>query len=221
MTADNKSIIFDYRALRLLIGIIAFSLPFVATLLATTPISSISASYYTEARDAFVGMLFVVGAFLLAYNGHTTRQKIASKVAAFAAVGIAVFPTACDMCNTSTVPVTCLQCETTYKSVIHFISAGTLFSILAYFCLGPFREKTKRQPGKKGRRAVIYLACGVIMLLSMLAAVLSELPPLKETFKGYDVIYWVELVALCAFGVAWIVAGKYLSPLVDAHERLT
>ena len=66
--------VFDYRALRLLMGLIALALPFIVTLVSSTQLSSISASYFTEARDAFVGMLFIVGAFLWAYNGHTLHR---------------------------------------------------------------------------------------------------------------------------------------------------
>ena len=70
MTNMNHNPVFDYRALRLFVGIIAFALPFVVIVLSPVPLSSISASYFTEARDAFVGMLFFVWAFLCAYNGH-------------------------------------------------------------------------------------------------------------------------------------------------------
>ena len=71
MTTNNSSAVFDYRALRLLVGLIAFALPIVVSLLSIKTLPSISASYHAEGRDAFVGMLFVVGAFLWAYNGHT------------------------------------------------------------------------------------------------------------------------------------------------------
>jgi hypothetical protein len=74
MSHSKRGIVFDYRALRLIMGLIAFSLPIVVTVLATGPLSSISAPYYTDGRDAFVGMLFIVGALLWAYTpscGHT------------------------------------------------------------------------------------------------------------------------------------------------------
>jgi hypothetical protein len=52
------------------VGVIAFSLPFVFSAIANSSLGSMSGSYYTSARDVFVGMLFIVGAFLWAYNGH-------------------------------------------------------------------------------------------------------------------------------------------------------
>jgi hypothetical protein len=84
MSSSNNRKVFDYRALRLLVGIIAFAIPICVTIISSDPLSSISA----------------------------------------------------------------------------FI----LFSILTYFCLGPFRKNTKGKGGKKGRRSIIYLICGLIMV---------------------------------------------------------
>lgn len=75
--APNPSgAVFDYRTLRLLTGLIALCLPFLVSLRASPELSSISASYYTEARDLFVGMIFVVAAFMWAYQGHSKRQPV-------------------------------------------------------------------------------------------------------------------------------------------------
>jgi len=93
--SETKSTVFDYRLLRFFIGFIAFALPIVVTIVASRDLSSISASYYTDGRDWFVGMLFIVGSFLLAYNGHSLKEEVASKLAAFAAFGVALFPTSC------------------------------------------------------------------------------------------------------------------------------
>ena len=139
--------VFDYRALRLLMGIIALSLPFVVSLIAFESLSSISASYYTEARDAFVGLLLIVGAFLWAYNGHGPKEAIASKIASVAAILVAIFPTSCADC---TVKIPTIFPVTKITPIIHYVAALCLFSILAYFCFGPFRKNTK---GKKGKKA--------------------------------------------------------------------
>ena len=129
-TSPHWSAVFDYRALRLLMGAIALALPFVVSLMAAEALTSISASYHTEgARDAFVGMLAVVGAFLWAYNGHFPKEALASKVAALSAILLVLFPTACDGCDMTT------------ASMIHGGAAFTLFSMLAYFSLGPFRQR--------------------------------------------------------------------------------
>ena len=206
MADGNKGVVFDYRALRLLMGFIALALPFTVSILSSSPLSSISASYYTEARDAFVGMLFVVSAFLWAYNGHSLKEAYASKIASLAAVFVAIFPTSCDLCKPE------------IKSFIHYGAAATLFAILAYFCFGPFRKNTKGKGGKKGRRSKIYFTCGCIMVGCMLGLVVTKLTVSEKMIKALSVTYWAEAIALCAFGFAWIVSGKYFSPFVDREE---
>lgn len=208
MTKTNKCIVFYYRALRLLMGFIALAPPFVVSLLSSTPLSSISASYYTEARDAFVGMLFVVSAFLWADKGHSLREAYASKIASLEAVFVAIFPTSCDVCQTE------------IESIIHYVAAVSLFAMLAYFCFGPFRKNTKGQGGKKGRRSKIYFTCGWIMVGCMLIVGVLELTISDETIKALSITYWAEAIALGAFGVAWILAGKYFRLLVDKEEAL-
>jgi uncharacterized membrane protein len=208
MNTTNINKVFDYRTLRLLMGIIAFTLPFIVTLISSTTLLSISASYYTEARDIFVGLLFVVSAFLLAYNGHTLKEAWASKIASFAAMVVAIYPTSCELC------------EPDIKSIIHYIAAAIFFSILAYFCLGPFRKNTRGQTGKKGRRAKIYFICGWIIIICMLIMGISKFTLPAEVQDSIYITYWGESVALWAFGVAWMVAGKVIPLLVDEEEAL-
>ena len=209
MTTQNRGTVFDYRALRLLMGLIAFALPFVVWLLSARPLSSISASYHTEARDMFVGMLFVVSAFLWAYNGHSPNEARLSKVASVAAILVAIFPTSCDLCETGGM-----------ASSVHYLAAGTLFAVLAYFCFAPFRRNTKGQKGKKGRRSKIYFVCGWIMVGCILSVFVANFTLSDETIQALRLTFWAEAIALVAFGVAWIVAGKYFGLLVDDDEAL-
>lgn len=208
MTTNDTSLIFDYKALRLLMGIIAITLAPIVSIIASMSLSSVSASYYTEARDVFIGMLFVVSAFLWAYNGHTVREALASKGASIAAILVALFPTRCP------------TCESDLTSIIHWTAAISLFAILAYFCFGPFRENTKDQQGKKGRRSKIYFACGTVMVGCMLLGLIAKFTLTRETMNAMSIIYWVEAIALSAFGIAWIVAGKSLSIFVDEDQKL-
>ena len=74
-TSESKQkLVFDYRALRLTVGLVAFGLPIVTWLISSASISSISASYHTGARDIFVGSIFVIGALFLHTTG-TLSQK--------------------------------------------------------------------------------------------------------------------------------------------------
>jgi len=189
-------------------GAIAFSLPLMVDIVASDELASISASYYTEARDLFVGLLFVVAALMLAYNGHNRRESIASKTAAIATAGVALFPTA---------P---LVGDSDWKSFVHYACAIVLFCILAYFCFGPFRERTKGRAGMKGRRARIYLTCGWVIVLSMVGLAIAKVLLPAAIVSTYKMTYWAEFAALWAFGIAWITAGKVLPFLVEPDEAL-
>ncbi len=208
MTAKNTSPIFDYRALRLLMGIIAFSLAPIVTIISSMSLSSVSASYHTEARDVFIGMLFVVSALLWAYNGHTVKEALASKGASVAAILVALCPTSCPTCKSDP------------TSIVHTVAAIILFATLAYFCFGPFRQNTKGRHGKKGRRSRIYFACGCVMVVCMLSGLIAKFTLTRETMDAWSVLYWVEAIALGTFGFAWIVAGKYFRIFVDEDEAL-
>jgi hypothetical protein len=212
MTDSNskQSPIFDYLALRLLVGVVAFSMPLFAKFNSSTPISSISGSYHTGNRDIFVGLTFVIGALLWAYNGHDSTQKVVSKLASIAAIITAIFPTAC------------YDCESDLNSNIHYGAAVFLFLTIAYFCLGPFRTSAK---GKRGiesqRRATIYLICGGIILASLLFAFAALFIWSSTERKVLAITYYVEWVSLWAFGIAWFVASKLFFPIfANEDERL-
>ena len=209
MKTNAQSILLDYRTLRLLMGLIAFLLPPVVTLIASTALPSISASYYTQARDEFVGLLFIVGSLWLAYNGRSTQEMRMSKVAALAAIGVAVFPESPG--NSS---------PGSWVSTAHVVCAVTMFSILAYFCFGPFRQFTKGQPGKKRLRSNIYLVCGWIMVGCMVFYALATRLLPGELVRELRLTYWTETIALAAFGVAWMVASKVFSVFADPEDKL-
>ena len=58
------------------------------------------------------------------------------------------------------------------------------------------------------------------MVVAMLVGLIAKLTLNDQTNSQWRVIYWVEAVALGSFGVAWIVAGRYIGFLVDKDEAL-
>jgi hypothetical protein len=209
--------VFDYLALRLLVGVIAMAMPIVVTLFAAQFPPSISASYHTPSRDLFVGMLFVVGVFLFAYKGHTVYQEWAANFAATAAIIAAIFPTSCDGQNC---PLVLGFIDPFIASDIHNYAALVLFLVLAYFCLFPFREKA-REKGPKGKlRSNIYITCGLVIIGCILAIIVAVNVLSDEVVNRLNIIYWAEFAALFFFGIAWFVAGKWykLKLLVDSTE---
>ncbi len=111
---SNQHEVFNYKTLRLLVGIVALLLPLIVFLVAWMwtgkSVDSISASYWVDqTRDLFVGALFVIATLMAAYNGHdpqknnnnkpkTWHKRIftegrLSRAAALGAIGVALFPT--------------------------------------------------------------------------------------------------------------------------------
>lgn len=188
-------------------GLIALTLPEIVVVLAGKSLTSISASYYSDARDMFVGQLFVVGAFLFAYNGHSEGESYASKVASLAALCVAYFPTACD------------SCAADVSTKVHYLAATLLFSILAYFCFIPFQKGLRNSPGRgKARRRWIYFICGSVMIACMVVMAASKLFMSQEMLMKWSITFWGEAFALTAFGLAWIASGKTFRLIADKEE---
>lgn len=206
VAASSERKIFDYRALRLVVGMLAFALPVLVWIRSSEILPSISGSYHTDARDIFVGILFFIAAFLFAYKGDFRTEAWASTVACIAAIMVAVFPT-----NST--------CETTIVGIVHYLSAAILFGILAYFCFHPFRKKVKHLKGKPGRRSGIYFGCGVVIAGALVFAFITGVFIPCEVSRGFSFTFWAEFAALWAFGIAWIVSGKAIPALTDEHER--
>lgn len=173
--ADSKSednLVFDYRALRLVVGSIALSFSFVVALLAKKITASISSSYHTDARDVFVGFLFVLGILLIAYKGHSHeitesnqgkfwkairefwaryQEDLVSTVGGAAAIAAAIFPTVCD---------DLVECTRDLKSDIHTVAAIILFSVVVYYCLVAFLHSafSKSEQGKNAEYNFLSIA---------------------------------------------------------------
>src|SRR6478672_7886100 len=97
---NNNELVFSYLTLRNLIGFSGMLLPLIL-MFATKKGSgdrgielSISDYYYTNYGDVLVVLLSVIGVFLFTYNGYKWTEKMLTKFAAIAAIGVAFSPTA-------------------------------------------------------------------------------------------------------------------------------
>ena len=220
--------VFNYLILRTIVGAIALLLPFIVWLVANliyTDVgipSSISVTYHLGARDIFVGSLFVVSAFLFSYNGFQSdkypnsevTQSRLSKLAGACAAIVALFPTNCNEQWILEVTGICTglcvskpHLEFLPVGAIHTGAAILLFIILAGFCLHYFQIGTKGEGGKKDRRSRVYRICGWTMVGAMIVGAISFA---AELLGWHDdsvskIIFFVELVCLVSFGIAWLV----------------
>ncbi len=154
----------------------------------------------------FVGVLWALAVFFLSYNykplpGFNLDNKL-STLAAIAAVSVAVFPTTSD----ASVPT---RSEHNI-GIVHGISAGVLFVLLAVFALFLFPRGSGATTLEKQRRNVVYRTCGGIMVIAILLMVVWRDPP-----DSWHVFLALETICVVAFGVSWLVKGGFLGILAD------
>ena len=195
------------RSHRQLIGYIGLLLPALLIVLAIwrdgleqwRALESVSAYYYSGAAAAFIGMLVSLALYLFTYSGYENERGKADRwvatIAAVAALGVAIFPTEAPA---GTTPLTWW---TNAIGVVHSVSATILFAMFAVFALWLFRlsAKGKKIDDDKKRRNLIYLICGVIIVVAMIWAWIEG--------RASRPIFWPESVALVAFAVSWLVKG--------------
>lgn len=208
----DNSLVISYLNLRKAVGIIGISLPFVLALgkrLVDGPgiQSSISAYYHTGMRDVFVGILCAIGVFLLSYRGYDRRDDFAGTLAGIFAVGVALFPTS---------RVEGAVARDT-SGTLHLVFAALFFLTLAYFSLVLFRKTDPTRPptSRKKQRNVVYAICGwtILACLALIAAV--SLLPADSPIRALDPVFWLEALAVVAFGVSWMTKGEAI--LKDLH----
>jgi hypothetical protein len=195
--------IISYLTLRKAVGYLGILLPFV--LLAGNWVifsgglqQSVSDYYYTGMRGVLVGGLSVIGAFLLAYHGYDRWDSLFSNAAGVGAVGVALFPTPPD--NPST--------GATIAGYLHFASGTVMFISLIVIALWLFRKTGPGVPTRvKVLRDRVYLISGLVMLVSLALGGIVSLP-FASGLNSINPLFWLETIAIVAFGVAWLVKGQ-------------
>lgn len=200
----------DHHTLKLIVGVIALCLAYWTNALSSMPLDSISASYHEDGwpRNIFVGSLCAICAFLLAYNGRSTTEMLMSKVAAFAAIGVAFFPCSCGG-HDEIIPF------------VHYGAAVVMFLMLAGFCYSFY----KRARGKESRqafvRAVIYALCCLAIIAAIVVLLMDFILDGALTSKIPRLVFYGEEAGLIAFGVAWLTASRVLPFITRSDERLS
>jgi hypothetical protein len=200
-TRDAQSrVLVSYLTLRRVVGLLGVGLPVILAawgfLLCGCGrlLPSISDYYSLRTRDALVGILFAIGWFLFTYRGYERADSIAGNVACVFALGVALFS----------------DTGARWEAAIHFGAATGLFLTLAFFSLRLFTKSGGSPTPAKLVRNRIYQVCGVIMLLCIgLIAVYYAF--LRTTpLAVVQPVFWLETVALWAFGFSWFVKGETL-----------
>ena len=200
MTNGSNSIIVSYLTLRRVVGFLGVMLPIVLALwgfgLTSPPAlrDSISAYYDLRTRDVLVGVLFTLAWFFFTYHGHDNRDNIAGYFAWVFALGVALFPAS----------------GSPREKAVHFVSATGLFLVLSIFSLALFTKSAPTPTPQKVIRNRIYRTCGYIMLACIVLIGLYHAFWQHTALRGWKLVFWLESLALWAFGVSWFVKGETL-----------
>ncbi len=210
-TPKKNDQIISYYALRILISATGLLLPllliignFIAYNNFTIEFSV--SDYYDNgtAGDILVGVLFVLGFFLMTYKGYDKTDSRVANLGCVFALGVALFPT--------TSPNHIVH-------IMHFVFALLLFTVFIVFSIYLFR---KTDPGKKytkqkDKRNKVYLACGIIMIACIAGIALSMLV-FEAAALQYHLVFLFESLALMAFGFSWITKAEFLF-MKDGEEK--
>lgn len=218
----DESLLIQYLTIRKIVGFLGMLLPIVLVfgvkILTDCNIvqDSISDYYYTKMGHYMTGTLCAVSLFMFSYNGYERADFWAGKTAGLFALGVAFCPDS-NYYPLSACKVLSLKGNDVIN-IIHFGSATVLFLTLAYFSLCLFTKTSGNPTKRKKQRNFVYRFCGVIILLSIVLIFLySVIPSLHEQFIGYKPIFWLEGLALEAFGLSWLTKGEAI--LWDIKEK--
>lgn len=219
--ADEQPAVLSYIAMRRAAGYIGLALPLAVVIVdlasrGCLP-SSISGSYYTAARNFFIGSLCSVGVFLITSLGYREDWPY-SLFAGTMAFLVAFFPTGPDSC--CSFDGAHLPFEG--SNLVHAGAAIALFLTLAWFCLVLFCRSSddphRLRPRwnipfspQKQKRNRVFIICGCTMLAAMAYyAVVMLLKRFGGRAEPHYALLVVEWICLWAFGVAWLVKGQQM-----------
>ncbi|WP_298795946.1 DUF998 domain-containing protein [uncultured Pseudonocardia sp.] len=200
---EARSLVLSYLGLRRAVGYIGIGLPFVLLfgklLVQGGPLpGSISAYYYSDMRNVLVGALFAVAIFLISYR-YDRPDARAGVLAGVMAIGVALFPTS--------------PADPTVQArvigTVHLVCAAVFFLTLAYFSYFLFTRTDQVEPTpRKKQRNVVYRVCGILIVVCIVLAVLADNLLGKVLVDELHPVFWLESVAIVAFGVSWLIKGE-------------
>lgn len=188
----------SFRTLRRIVGTLGIALPVVLALwgFAVCPNHrlqpSISDYYYCRTRDGLVGILWTIGWFLFAYPGYEWTDRLAGIIGGICALGVALSP----------------DQGPGIEPAIHFTSATILFLTLACFSLFLFTKSDGSPTANKLKRNRVYRTCGVVMVLCIVTLAVYHAVPKSASIDALRPVFWLESLALWAFGISWGVKGE-------------
>ncbi|MBI1343545.1 MAG: hypothetical protein GC171_11480 [Terrimonas sp.] len=173
--------------------------------------------YYTITGDLFVGILCAVALFLLSYKGYPGEpvDNLLTSLAGICALGIAFLPTndnSADSCAIFHLPLD------KARNIAHYSFAAVFFLLLAAISYFLFTKSKGEKTNRKLLRNKIYRSCGLLIFFFIaLIAVYNIFPESFRWLDPYKPVFWLEWLALIAFGSSWLIKGELM--LKDKSDK--
>lgn len=212
----TDQVVAAYYRVRQMLGALGVALPFM--LLAAGWVEegrilpSLSDYYHTIQRDIFVGCLFAIGTFLIAYRGHdpapgeTLSDEILTNIAGFSAIAIALFPNESEAMQVTSFTQAAFGMQAAILG--HYLFAQGFLYSLAWMCFVHFGRT-----GSPHRRR-IYRGCGLAIVAVGVVATCAAIGRRfgSEAVHAFvidnSVVFWCEAIGVWAFGIAWLTKGR-------------
>lgn len=188
---------------------------------------TISHYYFTRSNVIFIIVVSLIAIFLLVYKS-SKKGFIWSTLAAVGALLLLLFPTnalvaeCCDVCNS--VSIAHIE-DNSFRNTFHYISAAVFLGSLAIMSLFVFPQDNKMRvekdslvqeealkacnPNKVKTQNSIYISCGIVMLLALFVILAgSVIESFKEFYTENNLTFWMEVIAVEAFGFSWLIRGE-------------
>lgn len=168
---------------------------------------SISDYYFTVTGDLLVGIMCCMALFLISYKGYPGEQldEWLTTVAGLLALGAAFIPTnepLIQSCAIIHLP------WNTNRSLTHNLLSSLLFISLALISMLLFTKGKGEPTREKRQRNKVYIICGSVMLMVIIVVpIYNQLVRANQDWEKYKLVFWLETLAMTAFGISWLVKG--------------
>jgi hypothetical protein len=150
---------------------------------------------------------------LFSYKGYDLLDDILTSVAGLFGLLICLFP-----CWSTEKYIGTFQVPMNVSSTIHNLSAGVFFGLLIYISLFQFTKSNGERDAQKKKRDIIYIVCGIGMLLAIIVWGITNIIESKMGIHSYGVTWAIEAVALVFFGISWLTKSN-IYPSLFADKK--
>ena len=168
---------------------------------------SISDYYFTVTGDLMVGIMCCLALFLISYKGYPGEQfdEWLTTISGLLALGAALIPTNEPLVQSCA--IIHLPWDTN-RSLTHNLLSSLLFIMLSLISMLLFTKGRGEPTPEKLQRNKVYIVCGSIMLMVIIVVpIYNQLLRTYPDWEKYKLVFWLETLAMTAFGISWLVKG--------------